>query len=95
MLVPPSIEPIQCQCTNPAPIGKRPIIKKDSIGSGLAIASRKKWDTLPICQMTPASLEVLKVVEKVWFEYLERSLYTPICQMTPVSLEVLKVVEKV
>ena len=47
MLVPLSIEPIQCQCTNPAPIGKRPIIKKDSIGSGLAIASRKKWDTLP------------------------------------------------
>ena len=33
------------------------------------------------------------MVEKVWFEYLERSLYTLICHFTPASLELFLVVE--
>ena len=70
MPVPLSIEPIQCQCTNPAPIGKRPIIKKDSIGSGLAIASRKKWDTLP-CQIFPIRWFVLVLTANLHYSLFD------------------------
>ena len=33
------------------------------------------------------------MVEKVWYQHLERSLYTPICHFTPASLKLFQVVE--
>ena len=48
-----------------------------------------------LSKRSPPSHEWLKLVEKVWFDFLVRSLYIPNCKRSPPSHEWLKLVEKV